>query len=67
MITGILIILTFAVNFILLVLIKQQQEISHSILYKILHDMWDTDITQIRRTVRAIDRKIDLNEHLKKD
>jgi len=67
MITAILIILSFAVNFILLVLIKQQQEISHSILYKILHDMWDSDITQIRRTVRAIDRKIDLNEHLKKD
>lgn len=62
MITGILIILTFAVNFILLVLIKQQQEISHSILHKILHDMWDTDITQIRKTVRAIQRQLNVDE-----
>jgi hypothetical protein len=66
MIIAILIILSFAVNFILLVYIKQQQEINHSILYKHQHSMWD-DITQIRRTVSGIDRKIDLNEHLKKD
>ena len=66
MIIGILIILSFAVNFILLVYIKQQQEINHKINYKTQDGMWD-EITQIRRTVRAIDRKIDLNEHLKKD
>ena len=66
MIIGILIILSFAVNCILLVYIKQQQEINHKINYKTQDGMWD-EITQIRRTVRAIDRKIDLNEHLKKD
>ena len=66
MIIGILIILSFAVNCILLVYIRQEQETNQSILYKHQHSMWD-DITQIRRTVRAIDRKIDLNEHLKKD
>tara|TARA_R110001592_G_scaffold19182_1_gene78839 strand:- start:842 stop:1069 length:228 start_codon:yes stop_codon:yes gene_type:complete len=58
MITAILIILTFAVNFILLVLIKQQQEISHSIHYKIQDDMWD-EVTEIKRTVKAIDKKIE--------
>ena len=66
MITAILIILTFAVNFILLVYIKRQQEINQKIQYKIQDDMYD-EITQIRRSVRAIDRKIDLNGHLKKD
>ena len=69
MIIGILIILSFAVNFILLVYIKQQQEINQKIHYKIQDDMWD-EITQIRKTVRGIDRierKIDFNEHLKKD
>lgn len=66
MITAILIILTFTVNFILLVYIKRQQEINQKIQYKIQDDMYD-EITQIRRSVRAIDRKIDLNGHLKKD
>ena len=69
MIIAILIILSFAVNFILLVYIKQQQEINQKIHYKIQDDMWD-EITQIRKTVRGIDRierKIDFNEHLKKD
>ena len=69
MITAILIILSFAVNFILLVYIKQQQEINQKIHYKIQDDIWD-EITQIRKTVRGIDRidrKIDFNEHLKKD
>ena len=66
MIIAILIILSFAVNFILLVYIKQQQEINQKIHYKIQDDIWD-EITQIRKTVRGIDRKIDLNEHLKKD
>ena len=55
---SILIILTFAVTFILLVLIKQQQEISHSILYKIQDDMLD-EITQIRRTVKGINEKVE--------
>ena len=69
MIIAILIILSFAVNFILLVYIKQKQEINQKIHYKIQDDMWD-EITQIRKTVRGIDRierKIDFNEHLKKD
>ena len=69
MIIAILIILSFAVNFILLVYIKQQQEINQKIHYKIQDDIWD-EITQIRKTVRGIDRierKIDFNEHLKKD
>ena len=66
MIIGILIILTFIVNCLLLVYIRQEQKEYHESLYKIQHHMWD-DITQIGRTVRAIDRKIDLNEHLKKD
>ena len=58
MIIGILIILSFAVNCILLVYIKQQQEINHKINYKTQDSMWD-EITQIRRTVRAIDKKIE--------
>ena len=66
MIIAILIILSFTVNFILLVYIKQQQEINQKIHYKIQDDMWD-EITHIGRKVRGIDRKIDLNEHLKKD
>ena len=66
MIIGILIILSFAVNCILLVYIREEQETYFKIISKVQDDMWD-DITQIGRTVRAIDRKIDLNEHLKKD
>ena len=58
MIIGILIILSFAVNCILLVYIRQEQEINHKINYKIQHAMWD-DITEIGRTVRAIDKKIE--------
>ena len=58
MIIGILIILSFAVNCILLVYIRQEQETNHKILYKHQHSMWD-DITQIGRTVRAIDKKIE--------
>ena len=54
------------INLILLVIIRWDQDYNHKILYKHQHSMWD-DITQIGRTVRAIDRKIDLNEHLKKD
>tara|TARA_R110001606_G_scaffold398035_1_gene576121 strand:- start:518 stop:736 length:219 start_codon:yes stop_codon:yes gene_type:complete len=58
MITAILIILSFAVNCILLVYIKQQQEINQRIHYKIQDDIWD-EITQIGRNVRAIDKKIE--------
>ena len=58
MITGILIILSFAVNCILLVYIRQEQEINHKILYKHQHSMWD-DITQIGRTVRATNEKVE--------
>ncbi len=46
--------------------IREEQETYFKIISKVQDDMWD-DITQIGRTVRAIDRKIDLNEHLKKD
>ena len=53
-------------NFILLMEIGKNQESNYSSLYKHQHNMWD-DITQIGRTVRALDRKIDLTEHLKKD
>ena len=58
MITGILIIVTFIVNCLLLVYIRQEQEEYHRRVYKIQHHMWD-DITQIRRTVSAIDKKIE--------
>ena len=58
MIIGILIILSFAVNCILLVYIRQEQEINHKINYKTQDDMLD-EITQIRRTVRALDKKIE--------
>ena len=59
MITAILI-LTFIVNCLLLVYIRQEQEGYHRRVYKIQHHMWD-DITQIGRTVRAIDKKIENN------
>ena len=62
MITGIiLIIVTFIVNCLLLVYIRQEQEMNFRIISKVQDDMWD-DITQIGRSVRAIDKKIDLNE-----
>ena len=57
MIIGILIILSFAVNCILLVYIRQEQETNHKSNYRTQDDMFD-EITQIRRTVRAIDRTI---------
>lgn len=66
MITGILIILSFAVNCILLVYIRQEQKEYHNIIFKVQDHQWE-EIIQIGRTVRAIDRKIDLNKHLKKD
>ena len=68
MITVILIILIVSqiVSIGLIITIGKNQEINHRINYKTQDGMWD-DITQIKRTVRAIDRKIDLNEHLKKD
>jgi len=60
MITAILIItcLSVVMNFILLMEIGRNQESNYSSLYKHHHDMWD-DITQIRRTVSAIDKKIE--------
>ena len=58
MIIGILIILSFAVNFILLVYIRQEQKKYHNIIFKVQDDQWD-DIIQIGRTVRAIDKKIE--------
>lgn len=62
MITGIiLIIVTFIVNCLLLVYIRQEQEMNFRIISKVQDDMWD-DITQIGRSVRAIDKKIDLNK-----
>ena len=68
MIIAILIITCISVvmNFILLMEIGRNQESNYSSVYKHQHNMWD-DIVQIGRTVREIDRKIDLNEHLKKD
>ena len=58
MITGILIILTFAVNCILLVYIRQEQKDYHNIIFKVQDDQWE-DLIQIGRTVRAIDKKIE--------
>ena len=69
MIIGILTVLIISqvVSLWLILDIKMYQKTNHKILYKLYkhqHSMWD-DITQIGRTVRTIDRKIDLNEHLK--
>lgn len=66
MITAILIILVISqvISIALIIQIGKNQETNYNILYKHQHNMWD-DITQTRRTVRTIDRKIDLNEHLK--
>lgn len=60
MITAILIItcLSVLINFFLLMTIGMNQETNHKIHYKIQDDMWD-EITQIGRTVRAIDKKIE--------
>ncbi len=58
MIIGILIILSFAVNCILLVYIRQEQELYFKINSKVQDDMWD-DITQIGRTVRATNEKVE--------
>ncbi len=55
-ILGILIMLTFTVNCLLLVYIREEQKEYHEIIYKVQDDQWD-DITQIRRAVRAIDRR----------
>ena len=58
MITAILIILSFAVNCILLVYIRQEQKDYHNIIFKVQDDQWE-DLIQIGRTVRAIDKKIE--------
>ena len=66
MITAILIILILSqvISIALIIQIGKNQETNFQIFSKVQVDQWE-DITQIGRTVRAIDRKIDLNEHLK--
>ena len=66
MITAILTVLIISqvVSLWVILDIKMNQKTNHNILYKHQHSMWD-DVIQIGRTVRTIDRKIDLNEHLK--
>ena len=58
MIIGILIILTFITNCLLLVYIRQEQKDYHNIIFKVQDDQWE-DLIQIGRTVRAIDKKIE--------
>ena len=58
MIIEILIILTFIINCLLLVYIRQEQKKYHNIIFKVQDNQWD-DIIQIGRTVRAIDKKIE--------
>lgn len=60
MITAILIItcLSVLMNFFLLMTIGMNQETNHKIHYKIQDDMWD-EITQIRRTVKGINEKVE--------
>ena len=62
MIIAILIItcLSVIMNFILLMEIGRNQESNYKSLYKVQHHMWD-DITQIGRTVRATNEKVDLD------
>tara|TARA_R100000734_G_C3286857_1_gene79392 strand:- start:443 stop:721 length:279 start_codon:yes stop_codon:yes gene_type:complete len=78
-IIALLIILTFIINLMLLVYTRQEQEWIFKILSKTQEHMWD-DITQIGKTVKALDpesnrketgkniramgRKIDANEHV---
>ena len=64
MIIAILIIVTFIVNCILLVYIREEQETYFKIISKVQDDMWD-DITDIKRIVndqshylKAIDKKV---------
>lgn len=52
---------SLGVNLILLFDIKWSQETHHRIHYKHQHSMWD-DITQIGRTVRAIQKQLDVDE-----
>ena len=67
MIPAILIIIGLVlINLILLVTIRWDQEYHWEDLNKRQHSITN-DLLDIERTVRAIDRKIDLNEHLKKD
>ena len=67
MITAILIITGLVlINLILLVTIRWDQEYHWEDLNKRQHRITN-DLLDIERTIRAIDRKIDLNEHLKKD
>ena len=70
MIIAILIItcLSVLMNFVLLMTIGQNQESNYKSLYK--HHMWD-EITEIRRTVKGINEKVEqirqLNLPKKKD
>ena len=67
MITVILIIIGLVlINLILLVTIRWDQEYHWEDLTRRQNHITN-DLLDIERTVRAIDRKIDLNEHLKKD
>jgi len=67
MITVILIIIGLVlINLILLVTIRWDQEYHWEDLTRRQNHITN-DLIDIGRTVRAIDRKIDLNEHLKKD
>ena len=68
MIIGILIILILSqvISIALIIQIGKNQETNFQISAKVQVDQWE-DIVQIERRVRAIDKKIDLNEHLKKD
>jgi hypothetical protein len=67
MITAILIIIGLVlINLILLVTIRWDQEYHWEDLCERQHRITN-DLLDIERTIRAIDRKIDLNEHLKKD
>ena len=68
MITGLLIILILSqvISIALIIQIGKNQETNFQISAKVQVDQWE-DIVQIERRVRAIDKKIDLNEHLKKD
>ena len=60
MIIGILIILILSqvISIALIIQIGKNQETNFQISAKVQVDQWE-DITQIERTVRAIDRKID--------
>ena len=63
MITAIIIILVVSqvVSIALIIQIGKNQETNHKILFKHQHNMWE-DVIQIGRTVRAIQRQLDVDE-----